>query len=200
MAPTRPGPPPHHRRVGGAGRSRSESIVHAVPSLAISRGSCARHPWNQPARVQPAESADLPVGHVAVHGRLSRRRDGSPVRARRIDLALQHRQRRQARSSTESGPTIVTSARPGTVCGRTTRRRIPRTSLGRRRAASIPAKLSRRACLDRPGCATRTSTPRGSRAASSSALWATRARSARRCNGAFRSSRRTTARRYAPIG
>ena len=83
-------------------------------------------------------------------------------------------ERRQARSSTESGPTIVMSARPETVCGRITRRRIPRTSLGRRRAASIPAKPSRRACLDRPGCATRTSTPHGSREASSSALWATR--------------------------
>ena len=109
-------------------------------------------------------------------------------------------QRPRVLCSTGSGLTTVTSARPATESGRITRRRIPRTSLVRRKAASILAKPFRRACLDRPGCGTRTSTPRGSREASSSALWAIRARLARLCSAAFRSSRKTTARLYGTIG
>ena len=150
------------------------------------------------ARVQPAEPADLPGRHVAVHGRLPRRGAGSPVCPQRIDVELQHRRRGESRV-------------PRHLDGQPRHPAAGQRRLDRLHAAESAVRASdderlrsdadrfRRACRVRPGCAIRTSIRRASPRGWSSARSATRAGSAT-FSAASRSSRRTTARRSAAIG
>ena len=82
-------PAAHDRGEGRAGRSGGESVLHRVPSLAVPLGSGARRADRSAARVQSAQPADLQGRHVAVHGRLHRRRDRRAVHVRRNQMALQ---------------------------------------------------------------------------------------------------------------
>ena len=81
----------YRRRLGSAGGSRSESLVHAVPHLAVPLRRCARVPDGQPLEFNPPNLPIFRAGTLAVHGRLPRRRDRSAVCPQRIGLELQHR-------------------------------------------------------------------------------------------------------------
>ena len=178
-------------------RAGVRSRRFACPTTSM--GSAARNGGpDRAAAGQSAEPADVQAGHRAVHRRLHRRHRGAGVRAdakgrwiyntaaiadaaglpRGVD-----RQPRRARAA--STPTATA------IRGTTTRRPD---------AAGRPAEPGRsdarpsgvRAGPATPGRATRTSTPRASPAACSSARRATPSRCRRRCSAASWCSRRTT--------